>query len=475
MAAILRLMSQTDLDTYCAQHEGRFLAELIDFLRIPSISAQPEHAGDVRRNAEYLREAALEAGFQRAELIETAGHPAVYAERIVDAALPTALIYGHHDVQPVDPLDEWLSPPFDAEVRDGNLYGRGAVDDKGQVWMHLKALQAHLQTRGEIPLNLKLIVEGEEESGSVNFEQLVVGERSRLAADVLIVSDTGVLGPDTPSLTTGLRGLAALEVTVRGPSHDLHSGVFGGAVMNPVDALARILASLHDPRTGRITVPHFYDSVRDQSPAERERLNRVPYDETAFLAEAGGIPETAGEEGWSVVERRSIRPTLEFNGIWGGYSGAGTKTIVPATASAKITCRLVPDQTPEEITELVARAIREAAPRGVTVEITPQHGGRPVVTSIDDPAVQAAARALQTVFGREPLFTREGGSIPPVEVFARVMQLPAVLVGVGLPDDRIHAPNEKFTVAMYQKGIRVLAHLWDELAASLRSPAGARS
>jgi acetylornithine deacetylase/succinyl-diaminopimelate desuccinylase-like protein len=461
-------MPEPDLDEYCGANQDRFVAELIDFLRIPSISADPEHAGDVRRNAEYLRDAALEVGFQRAQLIETRGHPSVYAERMVDPSLPTALVYGHHDVQPVDPLDEWTSPPFEPEVRDGNLHARGAVDDKGQVWMHLKAVEAHLKTRGELPLNLKLIVEGEEESGSVHFEELVEQERTRLAADVLVVSDTGVLAPDTPSLTTGLRGLAAVEVTVRGPSLDLHSGVFGGAVMNPIDALARMLASLHDSATGRVTVPGFYDTVREVTPEEREQFARVPYDEAKFLQDAGNAPAVAGETGFSVLERRWARPTLEFNGIWGGYSGPGSKTIIPASASAKITCRLVPDQLPEDIAAKVSSALQAAAPPGVRVETTVMHGGRPVVTPIDHPAVKAAARAMAGVFGKDPLFIREGGSIPPVETFARVMGLPAVLVGVGLPDDRFHAPNEKFSLAMYERGIRVLAHLWDELPAALR-------
>ncbi|MBV9524872.1 MAG: dipeptidase, partial [Candidatus Dormibacteraeota bacterium] len=399
--------------------------------------------------------------------LETEGHPAVYAECIVDPSLPTALIYGHHDVQPVDPLDEWLSPPFEAEVRDGNLYGRGAVDDKGQVWMQLKAMEAHARARGKPPLNLKLIVEGEEESGSVNFEALIQREQERFKADVLVVSDTGIVAPELPSLSTGLRGLAGVEVRVQGPAMDLHSGVFGGAVANPIGALAEILASLHDPETGRITVPGFYDDVREPNDEERALFARVPFDEDEFKREAGGIPATAGEHGWSVMERRWARPTLEFNGIWGGYSGPGSKTIIPASASAKITCRLVPDQDPDDIARKVAAAVMAAAPEGVTVQAAPKAGGRPVVTSTDHPAVLAAARAMAHVFGKEPLFTREGGSIPPVEMFSRIMGMPAVMVGTGLPDDRIHSPNEKFSLDMYAKGVRTIAHLWDELASAL--------
>jgi len=467
-------MPDHDLDRYCAENQDRFIAELIDALRIPSISADPAYASEVRRNAEYFAEAATRAGFANAQILETGGHPAVYAERIVDPSLPTALIYGHHDVQPIDPLDEWLSPPFEPQVRDGSLYGRGAADDKGQVWMHLKALEAHLKTRGEAPINLKLIVEGEEESGSVHFEDLIRRERDRLAADVLVVSDTGIPARDIPSLSTGLRGMAGVEVLVRGPDIDLHSGAFGGTVQNPIGALAHILAGLQDPTTGRVTVPSFYDDVREPSAAERELFAKVPYDEAEFRAEAGNVSALAGEQGWSVPERLWARPTLEFNGIWGGYAGPGNKTIIPSTAGAKITCRLVPNQDPEDIAAKVAAAIRAAAPPGVSVEAVGNAGGRPVVTSVDHPAVQAAVRAVARVFGRDPVFTREGGSIPPVESFARLMGLPAVLFGVGLPDDRIHAPNEKLDLELFGKGVRVLAHLWDELAVALPATRAAR-
>ena len=294
--------------------------------------------------------------------METEGHPAVYAERIVDPALPTVLVYGHHDVQPVDPLDEWVSPPFEPEVRDGRLYARGAVDDKGQVYMHLKAVEAHLRTRGELPVNLRLLVEGEEEVGSVHFEALVDALGDRLAADVAVVSDTGIFARGVPSLTVGLRGLAGVEVEVRGPSLDLHSGVFGGAVQNPVEALARMLASLKDPASGRVTIPGFYDDVVEPTAAEREGYRSLPFDEDAFRATAGGISATVGEEGWSVLERRWVRPTLEINGIWGGYQGPGGKTIVPAHAGAKITCRLVPNQKPDVIAGLVADALLRGDP-----------------------------------------------------------------------------------------------------------------
>ena len=461
-------VDDTDLDAYCRAHQPRFLAELVEALRIPSISADPAHAADVVASAEYLGEAARRVGFQRVELLPTAGHPTLYAELTVDPALPTALIYGHHDVQPVDPLDEWVSPPFEPEVRDGALYARGAVDDKGQVWMHLKAVEAHMQTRGRLPLNLKLVVEGEEEIGSVHFDELVVREAERLRADVAVISDTAVYARGVPSLCTGLRGLAHLEVEVTGPALDLHSGVFGGGVANPVAELARMLASLHDPATHRVTVPGFYDRVREPSAEERAQIASLPFDEASLLRDAGGAPAVVGEEGWSPLERMWVRPTLEVNGIWGGYSGPGSKTIIPARAGAKVSCRLVPDQDPDEIAALVADALRAAAPPTVRVRVEAHPGGRPVLTPVDHPAVQAARRAMRHGFGAEPAIIRSGGSIPPVETFQRVLGVPSVLVGVGLPDDQIHAPNERFDLDQYAGGVRVIARLWDELPGALQ-------
>ena len=452
----------TDLDAYCADNQERFVAELVEFLRIPSISAQPEFAPDVRRNAEHLAAALREAGVPTVEVVETSGHPAVYGERITDPSLPTVLVYGHHDVQPVDPLDEWASPPFEPQVRDGRLYARGAVDDKGQVWMHVKAIEAHMRTRGSLPVNLRVIVEGEEEVGSVHFEELVETLRPRLRADVAVISDTGLFARGTPSLTVGLRGIAGVEVDVNGPSLDLHSGMFGGAVQNPLEALARMLASLKDA-TGHITVPGFYDDVVEPTADERAAYASLPFDEAEWRATAGGIDEAVGEEGWTVLERRWVRPTLEINGMWGGYQGLGTKTIIPASAHAKITCRLVPNQRPADVAEKVARALRDATPPGVHSQVSAKGGGNPVVTPADHPAVRAAARAMAAVMGAEPVIIREGGSIPPVETFQRVLGIPSVLVGTGLPDDQIHAPNEKFDLDHYAMGIRILARLWDEL------------
>ena len=455
----------TDLDAYCREHQQRFVAELIEACRIPSISADPAHAVDVARSAAHIAAAARDAGFTTVDILETGGHPAVFAERVVDADLPTALIYGHHDVQPADPLELWESPPFEPEVRDGILYARGAVDDKGQVWMHLKAVEAHLRTRGELPLNVRMIIEGEEESGSAHFDALVEREADRLRADVAVVSDTEIFAKGVPSLCTGLRGLAAIDVDVTGPARDLHSGLFGGAVVNPATALARIIASLHDD-DGRVTVPGFYDAVLPASAAERGGFATLPFDEATFLAAAGGAPATAGEAGWTTLERLWVRPTLEVNGIWGGYSGPGPKTIVPAHAHAKITCRLVPAQMPGVVAEQVAAAIRAAAPRGANVTATAHAGGRPVVTPSDHPAVRAAARAMEHGFGRTPVLTRSGGTIPAPEAFARLLGMPSIMVGCGLPDDNIHAPNEHFDLDQYARGVRVIARLWDELALS---------
>ena len=462
--------ADTDLDTYCRTNQPRFVAELIEALRIPSISADPAHSDDVVASAEYLADAARRVGFQKTELLQTDGHPSLYAELTVDPRLPTALIYGHHDVQPVDPLDEWLSPPFDPQIRDGNVYARGAVDDKGQVWMHLKAVEAHLQTRGSLPLNLKLIVEGEEEIGSVHFDALVQREKDRLRADVAVISDTPIFAKGVPSLCTGLRGLAHVDVEVSGPSLDLHSGFFGGAVANPVFELARMLASLRDPVTQRVTVPGFYDRVREASAEEHAQIAALPFDEAALLREAGGAPATVGEEGWSPLERMWLRPTLEVNGIWGGYSGPGTKTIIPAHAGAKISCRLVPDQDPAEIAALVGQALREVAPPTVRVTVEAHPGGHPVITAMDHPAVQAARRAMRHGFGADPAIIRSGGTIPPVATFQTVLGLPTVLVGVGLPDDQIHAPNERFDLEQYAAGVRVIARLWDELPSALHPP-----
>jgi acetylornithine deacetylase/succinyl-diaminopimelate desuccinylase-like protein len=466
-------MQAEDLDAYIARHRDRFVDELMAWCKIPSISADPGHAADVHRNAEHLAAAAREAGFDRVEVIETAGNPSVYAERIRDPELPTVLVYGHHDVQPVDPLEEWTSPPFEPVVVGDELRCRGAADDKGQVWMHLKAVEAHLRTRGELPLNLRLIVEGEEEMSSKHFEEVIAENRDRLAADLCVVSDTAMLGPGRPSICVGLRGMVDMEVEVTGPSRDLHSGEFGGTVLNPIESLAHILSTLRDARTGRVTVPEFYADVAELNAEERAELARSDHSDGEYRELAGGVPATFGEEGYTDLERRTVRPTLEINGIWGGYQGPGSKTIIPARAGAKITCRLVPHQRPEHIAEQVQRAIESAAHPAVRVHVTRHGGSTPVVTPGDHPGVRAARVAMREVFGADALLTRAGGSIPPVEMFSRLLGLPSVLVGVGLPDDRIHSPNEKFDLRQFEAGIRVLARLWDELGAALPRRAAA--
>jgi acetylornithine deacetylase/succinyl-diaminopimelate desuccinylase-like protein len=460
-------MAASDLDTWCRDNEQRFLDELVAFCRIPSISADPAYATEVRHSAEHLAAGARAAGFRSVDVVETGGHPAVLAELIVDPTLPTALVYGHHDVQPVDPLDEWRSPPFEPEVRDGSLYGRGVVDDKGQVWMHLKAVEAWTHLRGRPPMNLRLIVEGEEESGSVHFDELVERLGDRLTANVAVISDTAVFAPDVPSLCTGLRGLCNLDVTVEGPSLDLHSGYFGGAVANPAAVLARMIAQLHDEH-GRVAVPGFYDDVIEPSAEERAAFARLPFDEAAFLHDAGDAPATAGEEGWSVLERTWARPTVEVNGVHGGYGGPGSKTIVPARATAKISCRLVVDQHPDRIGQLVEEHLQRLAPAGVRVRIHREPGGgMPVLTPLDHPAVQAGRRAMRHGFGADPAIIRSGGSIPAVATFQQRLGLPAVMIGVGLPDDQIHAPNERFNLNQYFRGVRTMARLWEEMGAAL--------
>ena len=431
------------------------------WVAIPSISTDPERAADVIASAEFLRDYALSCGLSRSEIWETAGHPAVFAERMEDPNLPTILVYGHHDVQPVDPLDEWAAAPFQAVERDGRLWGRGTADDKGHILMHLETIRGILDARGRLPVNIKLIAEGEEEDGSEHFEELVVGHRDRLAADVVVISDTSMLAEDLPGLTVGLRGMAYWEVTVKTSSTDLHSGVYGGAVLNPIAVLTEMLAGLHDADR-HVTVPGFYDQVHELSLAERAELAAVPFDEVGFLQEVGATP--GGEAGYSLMERRTIRPTLEICGIWGGYQGQGAKTVIPARASAKLSSRLVPNQQAAEVTRLVGEQLRRSAPPGVEVAFSLIHDGRWVLTPSHHPAVDAAARALAEVWERETVFLREGGSIPPVAVLADQLGAPCVLLGVGLPEDRIHAPNERVVLNQLFRGMQAVGLLWDRYA-----------
>ncbi len=443
-------------------NRDRYLDELRAWVAIPSISNDPAHAGDVRASAGAVVARMRAAGLTEALVLETDGHPVAYGAWLGAPGAPTILIYGHHDVQPVDPLALWTTPPFEATVRDGKIYGRGAVDDKGQVLMHVAALEAHLRVRGRLPLNVKVVVEGEEEVGSANFEPFLARERERLACDVVVVSDTAVFAEDVPSLTVSLRGLVNWEITVHGPATDLHSGYIGGAVRNPLEALAQILASFKD-RDGRIIVPGFYDGVRAIGPAERADVAALPFD-VATEAQTLGVPELAGEAGFAPLERMWLRPTLEVNGMYGGYQGPGGKTIVPSFAVAKVSARLVPAQDPEHVKAAVAAHVRAAAPAGVRVEVEAHGTVRAVETSRDHPAIAAAARAMTRGFGTAPVFIGTGGTIGPVSSFDRVLGLPQVLIGVGLPDDAIHAPNEKFDLGQFYGGIETMVYLYDGTA-----------
>lgn len=442
------------------RHRQRHLDDLIELLRLPSVSTDPARASDVRRTAEYLRDELASNGFE-SELIETGGHPAVFAERRVDDDLPTVLVYGHYDVQPVDPIEQWRHDPFEPTLENGALVARGACDDKGQVYAHVKAAQAMIASEGELPVNLKFLIEGEEEVGSPNLAATVRAHQERLACDTVVISDGTMLPGPTPTITCGVRGMAYVEVHVRSADRDLHSGAFGGAVPNPILALAELLAGLKDAR-GRITVPGFYDAVRDPSPSERDALRLVPFDEEAFRASVG-LDASPGEQGWSVLERLWMRPTLDPNGIGGGFQGEGGKTVIPASAFAKVSCRLVPDQDPVAIGEALLAHLRERAPAGVHVEGRLINRAQPALIPLDTPAMRAAARAIQEVDGRDPVYVRTGGSIPIVAEFQKQLGAPVLMLDMGLEEDRIHSPNEKFDVALYHRGI----HLGTELLRQL--------
>ncbi len=451
---------------FARDNRERYLDELTKWIACASVSADPARHPNVRRSAEAVVARMRAAGLQRAEVLETGGLPVAYGEWLGRPAAPTILIYGHHDVQPEDPVELWKSPPFEGTVRNGKLYGRGAVDDKGQVLMHVAALEAHLRTRGSLPLNVKVVVEGEEEIGSPNFEAFLAREKQRLACDVVIVSDTAVFGEDVPSLTVSLRGLVHWEVTVRGPASDVHSGYFGGIVVNPIEALARMLATLREPG-GVIAVEGFYDGVKEPTHAQRAELAALPYD-SKREASALGVPSLDGGERERLpLERSWLRPTLELNGIYGGYQGPGAKTIVPSFARAKISARLVDGQDPAHVKRVVNEHLERVAPSGVRVEIESDGDVRAVATSRDHPAVVAAARAMERGFGKAPVFIGTGGTIGPVSSFDRILHLPQVLIGVGLPDDAIHAPNEKFDLKQFYGGIETMTYLYDELASAL--------
>jgi acetylornithine deacetylase/succinyl-diaminopimelate desuccinylase-like protein len=453
------------LAAYLDEHRQRHIDEWIDLVRIPSISAKSEHRPDMRRAAEWLVERMLEAGLESAELIPTEGHPVVVGEWRGAPGAPTLLVYGHYDVQPPEPLDEWISPPFEPEIRDGRLFGRGTTDDKGQVYLHLKAVEAHIAVNGRLPVNVIFVVEGEEEVGSPNLPGFLVENRERLACDAVVISDTSMFAPGLPSITVGLRGLAYMEVHVRGSSSDLHSGEYGGAVRNPGNALARIIAGLHD-ENGRITIPGFYDDVRELTDREREALRQLPFDEEGMRELVGSPALTGGESGYSVLERLWTRPTLDVNGILCGYTGEGAKTVLPARAMAKISMRLVPGQDFRDVERKFADHVKSLAPEGVEVRVEALHGGPPWYAEPKGGVFDAASRALEEAFGRAPAFTRSGGSIPIVQRFEETLGVPVALIGFGLPGDNLHAPNESMLVENYTLGIRAIASLYDHLPAA---------
>ncbi|RIV22195.1 dipeptidase [Fibrisoma montanum] len=447
---------------YLDTHKQRFLDELLELLRIPSVSADSAFKDDVRRAAEYVKEKLLAAGLDKAELYETAGHPVVYGEKIVDPAKPTVLVYGHYDVQPADPYDLWQTPPFEPTIRNERIYARGACDDKGQFYMHIKAIEAMVATDG-LPCNVKVMIEGEEEVGSDHLGTFVAQNRDMLKADVILISDTSIISNETPSLETGLRGLSYVEVEVTGPNRDLHSGVYGGGVANPINVLCDMIASLKD-ENGQIAIPGFYDKVVDLSDADRAELAKAPFDLDEYKRDLG-IAEVAGEVGYSTNERTSIRPTLDVNGIWGGYIGQGAKTVLPSKASAKISMRLVPDQNPDEITELFARHFTAIAPPTVTVKVTPHHGGLPYVTPTDSVEFEAASRAFEQAWGKKPIPTRGGGSIPIVALFERELGIKSILMGFGLDSDALHSPNESYGLFNFYKGIETIPYFYKNYAA----------
>lgn len=452
---------------FIKENSERFLEELFELLRIPSVSADPKHKGDVQLAAENVANHLKEAGAENVEVCQTKGHPIVYGEKIIDPSLPTVLVYGHYDVQPADPIELWDNPAFDPVIKktavhpDGAIFARGACDDKGQMFMHIKALEAMHKT-GEMPCNAKFMIEGEEEVGSENLGIFIKENKEKLAADIILVSDTGIISNEHPSITTGLRGLSYVEVEVTGPNRDLHSGLYGGCVANPLNILSQMIAQLQDDKN-RITIPGFYDDVEILSQEERDEMARAPYNEEDYKKSID-IDEVHGEEGYSTRERGSIRPTLDVNGMWGGYTGEGAKTVLPSKAYAKISMRLVPHQDPDKITQLFKDYFESIAPPSVRVEVKPHHGAQPAVTPIDSEGFLAASKAMEKSFGKKPIPLRSGGSIPIVALFEEVLGLKTVLMGFGLDTDAIHSPNENYGLFNFYKGIETIPYFYEEFA-----------
>ena len=449
------------------ENKQRYLDELFDLLRIPSVSADPAYKADVIRTADEVAKRLTEAGAENVEVCETPGYPVVYADKIIDPAKPTVLVYGHYDVQPADPIELWTSGPFEPVIKvterhpEGAIFARGACDDKGQMYMHVKAFELMMQ-HNTLPCNVKFMIEGEEEVGSKNLEWYVKRNHEKLANDVILISDTGMLDNDIPSITTGLRGLAYMEVEVTGPNRDLHSGLYGGAVANPINILTKMIASLQD-EDNRITIPGFYDNVEDLSAADRAEMAKAPFSLYAYK-KALDIDDVHGETGYTTMERNSIRPTLDVNGIWGGYIGEGAKTVIASKANAKISMRLVPNQTPDEISELFEKHFKAIAPKSVKVKVTAHHGGHGYVTHTDNPAYQAASKAYEVTFGKKPIPVRSGGSIPIVALFEQELKSKSILMGFGLDSDAIHSPNEHYGVFNYLKGIETIPHFYEFFA-----------
>jgi len=446
---------------YITSNKDRFISELMDLLRIPSVSADSKYKDDVMRTAEFVKASLEKAGADKVEICPTKGHPIVYGEKMIDKNAPTILVYGHYDVQPADPLNLWTSPPFEPVIKDEKIYARGSCDDKGQMYMHVKAFESMVRNNS-LPCNVKFLIEGEEEVGSANLGEFVKNNKEKLKADVITISDTSMIANDVPSITIGLRGLSYIEVEVTGPNRDLHSGVYGGAVPNPIQVLCQMITSMKD-KNNHITIPGFYDDVLKVSAAERKEMAKAPFKESAYKKDLG-IKEVVGEKGYTSMERVSIRPTFELNGIWGGYTGEGAKTVLPSKAYAKISMRLVPNQKSEKITKLFTKHIQKIAPKYVQVKVTPHHGGEAVVTPTDSIAYKAASMAMQETFGKKPIPTREGGSIPIVALFEKELGLKSVLMGFGLNSDDIHSPNEHYGIFNFMKGIQTIPVFYKNLA-----------
>jgi acetylornithine deacetylase/succinyl-diaminopimelate desuccinylase-like protein len=449
------------VDQFLDQNQDRFVGELQEFLRIPSVSADPAHKPDMQRAAEFVQ-AQLEKAGAKAQIVKTAGHPIVFGQTEAVPGGPTVLVYGHYDVQPPDPLDEWKSPPFEPTIRDGYIYARGATDDKGQLFTHIKAVEAWNKTSGRPPINVKFVIEGEEEVGSNNLDNYLKDNKELLKCGVAVISDSSQYAPGTPAITYGLRGILACEILLHGPNRDLHSGMFGGSVANPCNMLARLIAKLHDDKQ-RVQIPGFYEDVLPLTSKERQEFSHLKFDEAAYKADLG-VTAVCGEEGFTTTERRWARPTCDVNGMFGGYTGPGPKTIVPARATAKITCRLVPNQEPEKLMASLQKFLVANCPPGVRLEFKPQHCCIGVVMDADSPYMHAAKKAIADAFGAQPVMIREGGSIPVVTTFRDVLGVDTLLLGWGLNSDNLHSPNEHFTLADFHRGTRASAHLWSELA-----------